>query len=252
MPKYSRSIKNLWDSPSLKNLNKLIRLEEKLIEHAAKMKDRSQKTIEAMENDRKVLSKRIIDSIACTLAAIKMQLEDRIGSSDECPPPNTMSLEKIVTHLSEAINETRNISREMRAHSLSDFGLKPALIEYIQHFKQLYPGIEVVSQIETEGKDIAADIETVLFRVVQEALKNVVKHSEATKVSIKLTRNQNQLHLAIADNGSGFDLQKAMLDKEATGYGLHSMREHVEIFKGKFHLRSEPDAGATIEASIPL
>jgi signal transduction histidine kinase len=253
MPKYSDSSNFLWDSASLRNLKKLISLEEKLIERAAKMESRSQETIEAMERDRKVLSKRIYDDIACTLAAIKMQLEDRIGSSDKRPPSNAMSLEKIVTHLPEAINETRNISKEMRPHILNDFGLKSALIEYIQHFKQLYPEIEVVYQIEIEGKDIGSDIQTVLYRVIQEALKNVGKHSKATKVRTNLTVGENQIHLEFADNGSGFDLQKAMSDKGSdTGYGLHSMRERVKICKGKFHLRSEPDAGTIIEVSIPL
>jgi signal transduction histidine kinase len=253
MPKYSDSFNFLWDSPSLRNLNKLIRLEEKLIEHAAEMEKRSQKTIEAMENDRKVLSKRIYDSIACTLAAVKIQLEDRIGSSDHRLPSNTMSLEKIVTHLSEAINETRKISRDMRSHSMDDFGLKPALVERIQNFKKLYPGIEVAFQIGIEEQDIAADTKTVLYRVVEEALENVGKHSEATKVRINLTVHENQIHLEFADNGSGFDRKKVLSEPgSGTGYGLHSMRERVEICKGKIHLRSKSDAGTTIGVSIPL
>ena len=253
MPNYSDHNDFIWESASLQNLDRLIHLEEKLIERAAKMERRSQKTMEAMENDRRVLSKRIYDNVACTLAAIKMQLEDRIGSSDNDPPSNTMSLEKIVVHLSEAINETRSISRDMRSQSMDDFGLEPALVERIQNFKKLHPGIEVVFQIGIGDQDIAADIQTVLYRVVEEALENVGIHSKAKKVRIKLTVHENQIHLKLSDDGAGFDLEKAMSEEgSACGYGLHSMRERVEICKGEIHLHSGPDAGTTIEVSIPL
>jgi PAS domain S-box-containing protein len=216
----------------------------------------SRKTIEAMESDRKALSKEIHDSIAGSLAAIKLQLETRMSRMDLSArdlPSDLMPFEKIVAHLKETIKETRRISWQLRSRTLDDLGLKSALIEHIGHFKQFYPGIKVVSQIEIEDKGISDDIQTVLYRVAQEALNNAGRHSSATRVRIKLTNLQNQICLEIEDNGCGFELEKTVSDAVSlTGYGLHSMRERVEICKGNFEIHSEPGKGTVIKVSIPI
>jgi PAS domain S-box-containing protein len=218
----------------------------------AGIKQLSSKTIEAMETDRKSLSKDLHDSVAGTLAAIKMQLEARLFSAAQNLPSDLMPLEKIVAYLEQAIKETRSISRQLRSLTLDDFGLKAALVEQIQHFKEWYPGIEVVYQIEISEEDIPSDIQTVLYRVVQEALNNVGKHSAAKVVRVNLTNQQEQIWLQVADNGCGFELGKVMSGGQTLmGFGIHSMRERVEICKGKFQIRSEPGSGTTINIAIP-
>ena len=220
------------------------------------IKGLSHRTIDAMESERKAFSKEIHDSIGGTLAAIKLQLEarmSRMSSSAQDLPPELMPLEKIVAHLREAIKETKRISWQLRSLTLDDFGLKSALVEHVGRFKQFYPGIEVVLQIETADKCIPAEIQTVLYRVVQEALNNVGRHSDAMLVSVKLTNQKNQIWLKIEDNGCGFDLQKMMSNAQSlTSFGIHSMRERVEICKGKFKLRSQPGCGTAIEVFIPV
>ena len=156
-------------------------------------------------------------------------------------------------HLAQAIQETRTISRQLRSAILDDFGLKPALVEHIQQFNEFYPGIEIVSQIEIATDDIPTDVQTVLYRVVQEALNNVGKHSAATVVRVKLTRNPNQICLEVADNGRGFDRQKVLSEaRSLMGYGIHSIRERVEICGGEFQIRSEPGKGTVIDIFIPI
>jgi PAS domain S-box-containing protein len=216
----------------------------------------SNKTIEAMESDRKTLSKEIHDSIAGALAAIKMQLEirmSRMNPSAQDLPSDIMTFEEIVAHLIEVIKETRRISWQLRSRTLDDFGLKSALAENIRHFNQFYPGIEVVSQFEIADESIPPDIQTVLYRVAQEALNNAGRHSRATQVRVKLTNHQNQICLEVEDNGCGFDLKKTLSETVSlTGYGVHSMRERVEICKGKFQIRSEPGNGTAIDVFIPI
>jgi PAS domain S-box-containing protein len=213
----------------------------------------SAKTIEAMESDRRALSKEIHDSIAGTLAAIKMQLEAHVAHSSQDLSPELMPLETIVGHLTQAIQETRSISSQLRSTTLDDFGLKPALVEHIEHFKQFYPGIEVVFEIEIASKGIATQTQTVLYRVIQEALNNVGKHSAATMVRVKLTKNQTQIGLEVVDNGCGFDLQNVLPGgRSLMGYGIHSIRERVEICGGEFQIRSEPGKGTVIDISIPI
>ncbi|MGA8241547.1 MAG: ATP-binding protein, partial [Desulfobacterales bacterium] len=220
------------------------------------IKQMAQHTIKAMENDRKAMSKDIHDSIGGSLAAIKMLLEQRISqmsASERSIPLDLMPLEKIVTHLQTAINEARRISNQLRPLTLDDFGLKPALAETIKQFKEFYPGIEAVSQIKINCEHLPQEIQTVLYRVVQEALNNVGRHSSATVVQVKLINNQNHILLEIADNGSGFNTRKVLSGKDALiGFGIHSMRERVEICKGKFQIRSEPGKGTSVDVSIPF
>ena len=216
----------------------------------------SNKTIEAMESDRKALSKEIHDSIGGTLAAINLQLEARMSLMDPAArnlPSGLMPFETIVSYLKDAIREVKRISWQLRSLTLDDFGLKPAIDEHLRHFKQFYPGIEVSFQFDIADAEIPTEIQTVLYRVVQEALNNAGRHSGASLVRVELAVQQNQLRLRVTDNGCGFDLEKALAGTVSlTGYGIHSMRERVEICKGEFRIRSEPGGGTAVDVSIPL
>jgi signal transduction histidine kinase len=221
----------------------------------ATIRQLSRKTIEAMENDRKALSKEIHDSIAGTLSAIKMLLEAHIENAAQNSASHThiLPLEEITTHLADAIKETREISFQLRSRTLDDFGLKAAIFEHFQQFRKFYPEIRIVPEIEIADERIADDIQTVLYRVVQEALNNVGKHSSATQVHVKLINNQNQLWMKISDNGCGFDIDQLMSSNQSIMYyGIHSMRERVELCKGKIEIHSEHGKGTNIDISIPI
>ena len=211
----------------------------------------SKKTIDALETERKALSKEIHDGIAGTLAAIKMQLETHLKRSDRCVPEDAMPIEKIIQHLTRAIKDTKNISMQLRSSTLDDFGLEPALEELIRYFKEFYPDIEIISQFDLDDS-IPADVQTVLYRVVQEGLNNAGKHSGAANVRIKLEKQPDQIRLAVLDDGAGFNLQQVLSGQDALmGYGIHSMRERVEICDGKFEIFSEPGKGTSVNVWIP-
>jgi PAS domain S-box-containing protein len=213
----------------------------------------SQHTIKAMESDRKALSKEIHDSIAGTLSAVKLQLEAYLDLSLQGLPSHLMPIEKIAAHLGNAIRETRDISLQLRSRTLDDFGLKAALVEHIQRFKQFYPEIRIISEIEIGDENISPEVQTVVYRVVQEALNNAGKHSSATEVHVKLAENQNRFWLEVADNGCGFNPHKVLSDTQSlAGYGIYSMRERIEICKGNFEIRSAPGRGTAIHVSIPV
>lgn len=153
----------------------------------------------------------------------------------------------------EAIKETRRISSQLRSLALDDFGLDPALAELFQHFNEFHPKIRIVPQIDIKNADIPTEIQTVLYRVIQEALNNAGKHSQATRVHIRLARRRNRILLRISDNGAGFDLREVLFAKNATiGYGIHSMRERVELCNGIFEIYSEAGKGTWIDISIPI
>ncbi len=214
----------------------------------------SRKTLEAMESDRRALSKELHDSIGGTLAAIKMQLESRLANPMQwSQATDMMSIEKIVSHLAEAIKETRRISSQLRSLALDDFGLDPALHEHFQQFREFYPKISIVPQIDIKNADLPTEIQTVLYRVVQEALNNTGKHSHATQVFVRLMHKRKRVDLEIADDGAGFDLQEVFAEEPSViGYGLHSMRERVELCHGTFEIYTKRRKGTRIEVSIPI
>ena len=216
------------------------------------IKQMSSKTIKSMEDDRRSLSKEIHDSIGGSLAAIKMLLESRLQISDQPPNGTVMSLQKIIGHLEDTIEESRRISYQLRPLALNDFGLTTALLEYIKLFKTFYPKLEIVSQVDISNNGISDEIKTILYRVVQEALNNIGKHSGADFAKIAMSESQDQILLKIEDNGSGFEIAKVLnIHQPLKGYGMHSMKERVEICKGTFQVQSEPGKGTLLFASIP-
>jgi PAS domain S-box-containing protein len=213
----------------------------------------SWKTIEALETQRKALSKEIHDGVAGTLAAIKMLLEDRACRLAQGRESEAVPLDRIIGYLREAIKETKRISSQLRSLTLDDFGLKAALEEHMAHFRQFYPDIEVISHIDIAKGSIPPNVQTVLYRVTQEAMNNVGRHSGATRVNVNLRFCQDRICLDISDDGCGFELQPVLSGEDAlSGFGIHSMRERVEICKGEFEIHSRAGAGTVIRISIPL
>ncbi|MFA5810299.1 MAG: ATP-binding protein, partial [Thermoleophilia bacterium] len=100
---------------------------------------------------------------------------------------------------------------------------------------------------------LSPEMETVLYRVVQEALTNIARHSEATKCRVKLRRRESVVQGVIEDNGKGFDPQTVMLsDEKGRGLGLHGMKERIELVGGSLEFESHPGEGSTIFIEVPL
>ena len=125
--------------------------------------------------------------------------------------------------------------------------------EYFQHFKGIYPRVDIVHRFDISSRShISDDVKTVIYRVVQEALNNIGKHSGADTVKVEMLERRNKLLLKIEDNGCGFEASKVLdTDQPLMGYGIHSMKERIEICNGTFQLESAPGKGTLISASIP-
>lgn len=209
--------------------------------------------IKAMEHDRKALSKEIHDSIGGSLSAIKMLLETRLHEFGQPPPEGLTSFEDIIRHLSETIKESKRISFQMRSLALDDFGLKAAVYEAVKKFNQYYPHISVEEEIGIETHEFSDEINTVVYRIIQEALNNIGKHSGAATARIELHSRQDRIHLMIQDDGCGFDTASVypLQEQVIHGFGIQSMKERAEICGGTFYLISAPGEGTRIKVSIP-
>jgi len=137
--------------------------------------------------------------------------------------------------------------------SLDDLGLIPTLQRYIHTFQE---ESKIAVNFKTKGvyEDIRPIISLTVFRLVQEAINNIKKHANATNVSINLEFLENELNLNILDDGNGFDTEELNIKKEDinSGFGLYSMRERVELLKGKFEVDSTIGKGTRLSITVPL
>jgi two-component system sensor histidine kinase UhpB len=171
-------------------------------------------------------------------------------------PTNLENLEDIKNRLgdtenllSETIDRIRNLTTNLRPSMLDDFGLIPALKWYIDNFSKR---TNIKVNLKTKGFEIrlSSEIETTLYRILQEALTNVAKHAQADEVSILLSQENSFLSLSVRDNGIGFDAQKMTFTKDRLG--LFSMKERVELLNGEFEIRSRANRGTKLSVKIPL
>jgi signal transduction histidine kinase len=157
------------------------------------------------------------------------------------------SLKKIVKQLDADVGF---LVRDLRPTALDDFGLVVALSNYVRNWSKQFG---VRAEFHTSGlqKDrLTSEMETVLYRITQEALTNVAKHANAENVDILLERRSDHVSLIVEDDGGGFDVERAFGLSE-NGFGLISMRERAALVAGTLAVESNLGAGATIAVRIP-
>ena len=207
---------------------------------------------EAQEAERRRVARELHDSVIQILSSVKFRLqaiEEKLATTDEATWRDTL---KAKAALEKAIGEVRRISRNLRPSELDDLGLAPALRSLCSEFGER-TGMDVNLTINRLPKGIPDDIELNLYRIIQEALGNIEKHSRATKVSLRLARQASKLCAAISDNGCGFDpLAPRTRRSKPGGMGLVDMRERAALLGGLCQLRSTPGSGTEITVEMPL
>jgi len=161
-------------------------------------------------------------------------------------------LEEFVPVLQRSIEETRSIYMGLRPSMLDGIGLL-ATIEWLrQECMKLYPERHIELEAGIAEEAIPENLKVNIFRIAQEALNNVAKHSKAEWVDISLSRNGGEIELVVSDDGVGMDLDIIMQTSAARSLGLTSMRERAELTGGSFSIVSTPGKGTTIRACWPI
>jgi signal transduction histidine kinase len=145
------------------------------------------------------------------------------------------------------LQDVRRLAVQLRPKALDDFGLAPALERLVQTFAEA-TAIHVDLEARLGDDRLSPEVETTLYRIVQEALTNIVKHAEASKVSILLARRSGFAMAVVEDDGQGFDPTNTRAD----GLGLVGMRERVELHDGRLTVESAPGSGTTLVVEVPL
>ncbi|UCD80334.1 MAG: hypothetical protein JSW26_02555 [Desulfobacterales bacterium] len=217
-----------------------------------RLRELSRKILDAQENERKLIAQEIHDSISGSLAAIKLALEEKLAAFERNPAADVISLEKIISHVEVIIKESRRISAHLRPSLLDDLGLLATISWLCREFEQLHPNLQIEQQLDVTEDEIPEMLKVVVYRVLQEAMNNVVKHSGATKVRLLLTAGNNRLELTVADNGCGFDpAEKSSEQSAVSGFGISGMLDRTQLCDGKFEISSQKGKGTTVHISLP-
>jgi signal transduction histidine kinase len=210
------------------------------------------KIVETQENERKQVAKELHDSIGSSLAAVKFALEEKLQSMQDSPPNGTISLEKIINHIHDTIREVRRISSSLRPSILDDLGLLAAIQWYCRINRDMYADTRIEVDIQVKEEDLPQNSRIVLYRVMQEALNNALKHSGADTIQLSLSQASGCIRMCIKDNGCGFDPELALKNPDPMiGYGLSSMYDRAEVVSAALSIDSGPDRGTSLCLKLP-
>jgi two-component system, NarL family, sensor kinase len=212
----------------------------------AKLRNLARQVVKSQEDERAHLSRELHDSTSQTLVSIKLLLESAASQlGREATPP---ALLRAVQRLGDALHEVRRISHRLRPAELDTLGLPAALDDLAEEFNQ-HGHVRIALRLWGEAATLPDEVNTVLFRVVQESLTNIEKHSKARRVQLRLIFHAGGLRLRIVDDGIGFDVPAIRVDPRR-GIGMRNMRERVESIGGEFSIGSRPGRTAVL-AELP-
>ncbi|WDV47292.1 sensor histidine kinase [Clostridiaceae bacterium M8S5] len=209
------------------------------------------KIIKAQERERKKIAREIHDGPAQSMANIvlKAELCEKLLYKDPNRAKDELgSLKSVVRG---CLTDVRRIIYDLRPMSLDDLGLIPTIEKLKNRFSE-ETGIDVKFKILGEHEYINSIVQLSIFRVIQEALSNIIKHSKARNVEIILEYVNGCLNVAVKDDGIGFDIEHTGNEEDSnSGFGMLGMKERVELLSGQIKVESVPYKGTTISVSIP-
>ena len=216
-----------------------------------KLQQLSRKNVEVQEAERSRVSRQLQSGINQSLVASRAGLK-KIAESKALTDPNIrQEFINSVTILNKTIEEVYRISGELRPSILDKTGLYSAVEALTDEMKKT-SGIDISFKNSSEAERLRPEIETAVYRIVQESLKNMALHSRATSASVRMRRTKGLLAVNIQDNGVGFDPKKMMNSSSRSGVGLIDMRVRAEALGGMFTVFSSDVSGTLIKVEIPL
>lgn len=198
------------------------------------------------EDERRRLARELHDGVGQNLTALK----HRLSQLDDALPPGSPAraqLDAALALCGETLEDTRHLSRLLRPPILDDLGLEAAL-RWLARSLGESSGIDVTLDVQPLPT-LDGELQTLLFRVAQEALNNAAKHAQARHVIVRLVARDGMLQLQVADDGRGCDPAEAL---QAGGSGLGGMRERLRLYDGRLELHGAPGEGTRVRALVPL
>jgi signal transduction histidine kinase len=232
-----RSIRAREESQQL--LLELRDANQKLVDYSQKVERLS------ASEERNRLARELHDSVSQTIFSMTLTAQAAKMLLESDPPRTAGLLDHLQTLSQNALQEMRTLIQELRPHSIVENGLRAALIKHAAE-RENQDNLAVKLQID-ENLDLSTETAEGLYRVVQEALNNIVKHAQTNQAEVTIEQTRDWVNLTIKDHGAGYDPKAT---RHRSGHvGLQSMQERVESMGGTFNIDSSPDKGTTIEVT---
>jgi len=220
--------------------------ERKQIEQA--LSEMSRKLLEAQEHERARIGRELHDDINQRLAMLAIDLQRVQENRLDLPSDVRSRMQELRMQTAEIANDVQALSHELHSTKLEYLGVVGGMRSWCKEFAERQ-GMEIEFKSSEGLSSPPSEVSLCLFRVLQESLHNVAKHSGVRRIEVRLREDSGEIHLLISDLGRGFDLETAM---QGRGLGLMSMQERVRLVNGIIEIRSKPMGGTTVHVRVPL
>jgi PAS domain S-box-containing protein len=207
----------------------------------------SQKLIQAQEEERASIARELHDDVSQRLVLALLYL-DRMTSEEKVPSRLQAEIAGVKTQLRDLAGDIQTLSRRLHSAKVEQLGLRLAAASFCTELS-ISHNVKIEFRSEAVADNLPGEISLCLFRVMQEALQNSIKHSDSSRFEVLLQGGSNEIQLSVKDSGKGFDPQIAL---HAEGIGLVSMKERLKLVHGQLSIQAEPGRGTVISASVPL
>lgn len=201
--------------------------------------------VQLQEEERRRIARELHDQVGQSLTGLKLMINQAMRSPKDNINPMLNEAQSVVTEL---IQQVREMSLTLRPSMLDDLGLLPTLLWHIERYTNL-TGIKVNFEHHGLQRIFSADVNTAVYRIIQEALTNVARYAKVNKVNVKISISDDVVHLLVEDHGCGFDLSQ-LSTKEAAG--ISGMRERTQLLGGSLTIQTSPGTGASLTAELPV
>lgn len=233
-------------------LERLTRLFNRMLDTLAAYRERLQgvatRALQAQELERKRIALELHDDTAQALASLLIRL--RVVRNTADPNVRDARLEEVRNELAKAMESVRRFARALRPPALDEVGVVPAIREHARSVCET-TGLKAVVEPDVIGSLLSRDAELVLYRIVQEALSNVVRHADASTVRVRIGRRDAAVVAEITDDGKGFVVADELC-RGGRGLGLFGMQERAAYVGGRIDIDSRPGRGTTVRVTMPI
>lgn len=230
------------------DMSELLSLEQALRVARAQLWRQSAQHLSILEGERQRVARDLHDGLGQTLSLVKLTIEDAgksVSASENPKLKNT--LERLSSQVKSALADLRRIAMNLRPSSLDDLGIVATIAWYSREFEAGSPDIKLECDICVQEAGVPVSLKIPIYRIVQEATINALKHAQADRIKVSLKSAEGSLCLAIEDNGRGFDPKNTAGLRDFThGIGLQSMQERAELSGGTYEFLSSPGNGTRI------
>lgn len=215
--------------------------------------DYSVKLLETQEMDRNRISRDLHDSTVQSLTSLGHKLEYCSKLVDRDPIKVKLELQSMIDVNKEIINDMREIIYDLRPMSLNNIGLVSTVEAYCLHLRR-NDNLNIIFKTEGEERELSSIISVTLYRIIQEACNNAIRHARAKRIIVCISFLEKTIKISIEDNGVGFDINEVenrVKEDILHGFGLSTMRERTRLLSGSFFIDTKPGAGTKIHITVP-